>query len=349
MPKTQIGLIGGGMVANIHAKALGVDPRAEIRWVADLSEQARKATGEAFNVPHLTADYRQMLADPELDAVIVCTPPKSHVKIALDVLEAGKHLLVEKPLAASLEEARELVAVAERYPKIKISACSARHARLNAKFLVVKKLIDDGKLGRVYYVHHRSVSRQGRAGVEYNPTAKWFLDRNLAGGGPMYDWGVYDLSFHLGVLGEPQFEKVEAFCVNGLDSVEFGTKVFTVEEHGAAFMQFEGGLRYYWERASNAHGLAPNQTVIYGTKGGLTLSYCTWNSPEVEFFYVDNDGSGKPQKEVIAVEKSQKNDNEALSAAWLDYLSDVGPVPMPLKTELKNLEIIHQVYAAAKW
>lgn len=349
MQTIRIGLIGGGMVANLHLKALAKDPRAEIRWLADLSEPARKATGEAFKIAHLTADYRQMLGDGQLDAVIVCTPPKTHVKIGLDVLAAGKHLLMEKPLATSLDDARQLVVAAGQYPKLKVSGCSARHSRLTPKYPLVKKMIEEGKLGKIYYIHHRAVSRQSRAGIEYNPPAKWFLDRQIAGGGPIYDWGGYDLAFHLGLAGEPEFKGVEAFCINGLDKVDAGTEIFTVEEHGAAFLSFEGGLRYYWERASNAHCDAPNQTTIYGTKGGVRLAFCTWDNPEIEYFHTDNDGKGKPQKEVIKLDMSQQDDELAMDTAWLDYLSGTGPVPMPLERELKYLEIIHKVYAAAGW
>lgn len=345
----RIGLVGGGMVSHLHLNALAKDARARVCWLADLNGAARNATGGQFGIPNLTADYHLMLADPTLDAVIVCTPPRTHTKVAMDVLAAGKHLLVEKPMATTLDEAHALTAAAARYPDLKVSGCSARHSRLTPKYPQVKRMIDDGRLGRVYYVHHRSVISQKRCGIEYNPPAKWFLDRQISGGGPIYDWGVYDLAFHLGLLGEPRLEKVEAFCINGLDKVDSGAPIFTVEEHGAAFMTFEGGLRYYWERSSNAHCDVPNQTTIYGTEGGIRFGYCSWDGPEIEYFYTDNSGRGKPKREVITIVCANHDDPGALDTAWLNYLCGDGPVPMPLDLELRNLEILHKVYMAANW
>jgi predicted dehydrogenase len=346
----QAGIIGSGMVSQEHMKNFTTDERTELRWITDLNPEALAKSAEKFNVPKTTADYQDILNDDEVDVIVICTPPSTHLKIGLDVIGAGKHLLMEKPLTTSMSETRRLVKAAAQHPELKISGCTARHARLQPKYAFIKKFIDDGKLGDIYYIHHRSVTRQSRGGVEYNPTAKWFLNRNIAGGGPMFDWGVYDLSFHLGLLNEPRFIKADGFCINGLDKVDPGTKVFTVEEHGCAMMTFEGGLKYYWERASNANMESPNQTAIYGTKGGLKFAFCSWDDPTVEFFYVDDDGKGKAQSEKFTVDmEGHSGDMETLGTAYIDYLCGAGPVPMPLERELINLNIIHQVYRAAGW
>jgi predicted dehydrogenase len=344
----QIGVIGAGMIAQAHLKNFTTDPRTEVRWLAEIHKPALTATKKAFGIPHATTQFRRMLADPALDAVVICTPPATHVPMALAALRAGKHLLVEKPLGRTPAEAKRLLAAAQAHPELKVSGCSCRHARLNPKFAVIKALIDGGALGRVYYIHHRAVSRQGRGGIEYNPGAKWFLDRTIAGGGPLFDWGVYDLSFHLGLLDEPVLETVQSFCINGLDEVDPGTPVFTVEEHGGAFMTFAGGLRYYWERANNAHAQVPNQTTIYGTRGGLQFGYCTWDSPEITHFTLD--AEGKAASETLTVDLSaHPGDMEALGQTFIDYLCDAGPVPMPLELEVKNLAIMHKVYRTAGW
>jgi predicted dehydrogenase len=351
MAKFQIGIIGGGMVAQMHLKHWCAEPRVQVRWLAEINDQARAAVAQKFSIHRTTADYRQVLADPEVNAVVVCTPPSLHVRMGIDAMHAGKHLLMEKPLSVDMPSARRLVAAANERPTLKVSGCSARHARLIPKFPLVKKMIADGKLGRVYFIHHRAVARQGRGGIEYNPPAKWFLDRKIAGGGPLLDWGVYDLSFHLGVLDDkPQLQSVEAFCINGLDKVDPGSPTFTVEEHGGAFMTFTGGLRYFWERATNAHAEIPNQTTIYGTEGGLRFGFCSWDSPEIEYFSVDNAGRGKAQKEILRAEKPEGHDDMGvLIKAYVDCLAGQGPVPMPLVTELKNLDILYRVYAAAGW
>ncbi len=346
----QVGIIGSGMIAQEHMLNFVNDKRTELRWIVDLNPEALAKSAEKFNVPMTTANYTDILNDSELDVVVVCTPPSTHLDMGLQAINAGKHLLMEKPLTVSMTETRRLVTAASRNPELKISGCTARHARLQPKYTFVKKFIDEGKLGDIYYIHHRAVARQSRGGIEYNPPAKWFLNRKIAGGGPMFDWGVYDMSFHLGLLGEPRFIKADGFCVNGLDKVNPGTDTFTVEEHGCAMMTFEGGLKYYWERASNANMESPNQTAIYGTKGGLKFGYCSWDDPTVEFFYVDEDGKGKAQTEKFTVDmEGHPGDMVNLGKAYIDYLCGDGPVPMPLEREMINLQILHNVYRAAGW
>ncbi len=346
----QIGIIGGGMIAQAHMKNFAGDARTTLRWLAEINPEARAASAKTFQIARTTADYREMLQDPELDAVVVCTPPISHREIGIACLKAGKHLLMEKPLTLTMEDAHALLAEAKRHPQLKVSGCSARHARLNPKFAFVKRIIDQGTLGKVYFVHHRCLARQGRGGIEYHPAAKWFLDRSKSGGGPLYDWGVYDLSFHLGVLGEPELAKVDAFCVNGLDSVPHGAPAFTVEEHGGAFMTFKDGMRYFWERAANVHTEEPNRTTILGTKGGLRFGYCSWDPASIEFFDVDQGGAGKKRMETLEVDmSSHKDDMLPLGKGFIDFLQGTSPAPMALETEVKNLGILHAVYQAAGW
>lgn len=349
MKKMQIGVIGGGMIGAAHMANFDRDRRCELRWLADVARQSLSAA-ERFHVRHTTDDYRDMLGDDALDAVVVATPPDSHCKIGLDVMRAGKDLIMEKPLASTLREARRLVRESQKHEHLMITGCSCRHARVNPKFRFVKSFVESGKLGRVYHVHHRRVGRQGRGGIEYHPAAKWFLDRDRAGGGPLFDWGVYDLSFHLGVLGQPKFLKAQAFCINGLDRVDPGTPNFTVEEHGGAMMAFEGGLTYYWERASNAHMHVPNETVLYGTSGGLRFGYLSNDPDEVEFSYVDRGGRGKARTRKLKINQARhRNDMIELGKVLVSALLRKIPAPMPLDIELANLEIVTKVYKAANW
>ena len=339
------------MIAAAHMNNFSADRRTQIRWLADIDKKALQRAGDEFSVPKRTTDYKEMLADPELDAVVVCTPPAPHCRIGIDVLRAKKNLVMEKPLTLTVPEAKRLLREAKKHPELMVTGCSCRHARLQPKFAYVKNLIDSGKLGRVYFVHHRRVGRQGRPGIEYHPAAKWFLNRDVGGGGPLYDWGVYDLSFHLGILDEPKFVSCEAFCINGLDKVPAGTKTFTVEEHGAAMMRFENGLKYYWERASNAHQEIPHQTSIYGTKGGLRFAYTSGESNEITYFYTGKEGRGRPLTRTFKVNMSRhtRGDMYPVGQAIIAALKGQGPVPMPLELEVKNLEILHKVYRAAQW
>ena len=90
--KIQIGFIGGGMIANAHMKNFHADRRTEIRALADVNKTALQNMGAEYAIPHLTTDYKEMLKDSAVDAVVVCTPPGLHCQIGIDVLRAGKHL-----------------------------------------------------------------------------------------------------------------------------------------------------------------------------------------------------------------------------------------------------------------
>lgn len=352
--KIQIGIIGGGMIGNAHMNHFARDKRVKIRWLAEVMADRAEAGKEKFDIPYITTDalgYREMLSDDALDAVVVCTPPNMHKQMAMDVMRAGKHLLTEKPLGLNYAHAKAIVDEAGRHKKLKISGCTYRHARSTPKFAAIKRMIDDGMLGEIYQVHHRGLTRQMRPGIEYNPSAKWFLDRKQAGGGLFIDWGVYDLSFHLGVLGQPQLSGVvHAVCRNGNDQVDPGTKVFTVEEHAMALMKF-GQISYYYERASNAHYNHANSTQIIGNKGGLSFAYLAGNAPEVEYFYVDRGGKGKARSKIYTVKppKNYRGDMGELIHGYIEYLCDKRECPMPLGTELANMKIINAIYRKAGW
>jgi len=344
--KIVVGIIGAGMIAEKHIIGLQKTGNAFVKWVARENGAKLQAFQDQYNIPFGIVDYNVILADPEVDAVVITAPPALHYTMFVDTVNAGKHILLEKPAAIKREHLESMVNLAESHPELIISDCSSRHARLQPKYRVVKEFIDSGKLGDIYFIHHNAVARQSRPGIEYHPSAKWFLNKTIAGGGVLFDWGVYDLSFHLGLLNDkPELESFHLlFMKNGLDKVDPQAEVFDVEEHFAVSMKYSGGLGYYWEHASNANVEAVNETRIYGTKGGIKLSFCSWESPDIEFFDVDNEGKGKARKEIIHVDMSQQEDNDELSKHFVNALLGKEKVAMPLALAAKHLDIIYRIY-----
>jgi predicted dehydrogenase len=344
--KFNFGIIGAGMIAEKHIIGLQKTGSANIKWVARSDASRLKEFQKQYNIPYGTTNYKVILDDPEVDAVVITSPPQFHYQMFMDAVSAGKHILLEKPAAIKREHIEKMVKVADAHPELIISDCSSRHARLQPKFRKVKEMIDSGKLGEIYFIHHNAVARQSRPGIEYHPTAKWFLNKEIAGGGVLFDWGVYDLSFHLGLLNDiPDLEDFDLlFMKSGLDNIDPGINVFDVEEHIAVSMKFTGNLRYYWEHATNANMEAQNETRIYGTKGGIKLSFCSWENPDIEFFDVENEGKGKARKEIIKVDMSQQEDNDELSKHFVNVLLDKEKVVMPLSLAAKHLDIIYRIY-----
>jgi predicted dehydrogenase len=273
---------------------------------------------------------------------VVVSPPFTHVAIGLDVLRAGKHLLIEKPMAIKREDAAAIVTEAAAHPELVALEGSCRHSRLNPKFTFIKALIDSGKLGRIYHIHHNALG-QGTF-VEYNPNGAWAMDKRFAGGGPYMDWGEYDLSFHLGILGDrPQLKAVHAFTITGLRDLSKLAPVVDIEMHGAAYMEFNDGLTYYYERGAGVHGETQCETRLYGTQGGLRFYYPTWENKTVEYFHA----SDKPETEVLTVDmgKHPAHDNIPFVAHFLDCLEGKAQPMMPVSLAAKHLNILFDILA----
>jgi predicted dehydrogenase len=336
----KIGVIGAGMIAEHHIGAIQKVPNLQVTWLAATRQTSLDRITEKFSISNITTNYKEILNDEKVDAVIICTPPNLHQKIFEESLAAGKNVLLEKPAAMTLDEIDRMVDRTRQYPHLKVMDCSARHSRLTPKFKKVKEIINSGALGEVYHIHHNAVNRYSRPGIEYHPTAKWFLNKSIAGGGPMFDWGVYDLSFHLGVLNDlPGLEKIKHITFkSGLDNVDTGDAVFDVEEMFVAMLEFSDGITYYWERASHANMSASNETRIYGTRGGIKLAYCSWDDPHIIFFGPDN------KEERIEMDYSEQDDALALIQHFSDVLDGKCNPAMPLELARKHLEIIFGCY-----
>jgi predicted dehydrogenase len=346
MPK--IGIIGAGMIAEKHMKSIQKSKRMDVKWLADIVEAKLQKMKDEYDIPYVTVNYKDILNDKEIDAVLICTPPNLHKEMFIESLKAEKHVFLEKPAAMNLQEIDEMIAFQKQFPQLIVCDCSARHSRLQPRFQVIKDIIKSGTLGDIYYIHHNSIWRNGRPGIEYHPEAKWFLDKSIAGGGPLFDWGVYDLSFHLGILDDKhELDSVsDVMLKSGLDSFDPGENVYDVEEMFTVQMKLSGGLRYSWERGNHANMNVPNETRIYGTRAGLKFGSCSWDEPLIHLY--DYDGEGKARHTEIAVNDDGHSDDEALISHLCDLLDGKAKPAMPLGLARKHLDIIWKCYAKAE-
>ena len=342
MKKHKLGIIGAGMYGKMLMRCFQHDPRAEIIWVNSASEATTKAAAQEFGVEKWTMDYREVLADLAVEAVVIATPPYLHAEQLGAALSAGKHVLLEKPMAESIESVRKIVSAVEQAPQQIVLDASCRHTRLTHKFQFIKAILDSGKLGEVYHIHHNHLQRG--TFIEYNPNGAWAMNKMRAGGGPFIDWGVYDLSFHLGLLDDvPQLKSLRSFSRNDLRDMSKFIEFSDVEQHGAAWLEFDTGLTYYYERGGGVHAETPNETRIYGTQGGLRFQFPSWDANEVEFFYAEG---GEPRKEVLTVDTSSApDDNLALTTHFMDCLDGAEPL-MPVQRAAKHMEILFQILKA---
>jgi predicted dehydrogenase len=339
MEPYNLGIIGAGMYGKMMMRQFQKDERANILWVNSASEGTTKSAAQEFGVEKWTVDYRQILADPAVDAVVIATPPYLHAGQLEAALAARKHVLLEKPMAESRQSVRRIVRAVEHSPAQIVLEASCRHTRLTSKFQFIKSMIDSGKLGDIYHIHHIHLSRT--TFVEYNPKGAWAMNKELAGGGPFADWGVYDLSFHLGLLNDvPQLKSLRSFSRNDLRDMSKFVEFSDVEQHGATWMDFDTGLTYYYECGAGVHAETPNETRIYGTKGGLRFQFPTSDSNEIEYLYTEND---KIHKDVITLDRNTLDDTFALVEHFLDCLDGKAQPSMPVQRAAKHMEILFKI------
>ena len=287
----KIGIIGCGTIANTaHIPAYMANPKAEIKYFCDIIPERAEAAVKKYGCGIAVTDYKQILADPEITAVSVCTPNLMHSVIAIDALEAGKHVLCEKPAARIYEEALAMQEAQKRTGKIlNIGVVN----RFNTNVNKLKEMIDNGDLGEVYYVYvsfrsHRSIPGLGGA----------FTTKAIAGGGVLIDWGVHFLDIVMYCCGDPKAKTVsaETFSKLGSPICDYVFKdswahdpihdgIYDVEEGVTGLIRTEGpviSINGAW-----AQNIGDREMFIdfIGTKGGVRLQY----GKDFTFYSTKND------------------------------------------------------------
>ena len=172
MKPTRIALVGAGRIAHVHADAYLAMPDAQIVAVADTdlarAEGLAKRAGAKASV-----SYEDVVRDPDVDAVDICTPTATHKEIVLAALKAGKHVCCQKPFALSIDDCDEMIAAAKAADRILLVPYMSRHAPLTAK---VKQLIDDGVIGDPISAHYHMLC------PPYVALTPWFHDESMSGG-----------------------------------------------------------------------------------------------------------------------------------------------------------------------
>lgn len=271
--KIRLGFIGtGGIARAAHMPPLQNMDDVEVVALADVSEDVAKQAAELFdNKPRIYTDYREMLEKEELDAVDVCTPNLYHKQPTIDALNAGFHVIVEKPIAMNATEAKEMTAAARKNgKKLMVAQCQ----RFRSEVQLLKKMIDAGELGDIYYSRVWALRRRGV------PAWGVFIEKDKQGGGPMIDIGVHMLDMALYLMGHPK-----PIAVSGQTYTKFGQregifnpwgvwdpKKYTVEDYATGLVRFDNGATLSIEAsfAANIRKDELNVTLL-GTEGGSDI------------------------------------------------------------------------------
>ncbi|NJP41403.1 Gfo/Idh/MocA family oxidoreductase [Oscillospiraceae bacterium HV4-5-C5C] len=272
----KVGIIGCGGIANgKHLPALHKLKNVEICHFCDLiPERAEKAAAE-YGVPDakVTTDYKAVVNDPTLDVIHVCTPNREHSFMTIEALEAGKHVMCEKPMAKTYEEAKAMVETARRTGKKLTIGYQSRH-RADAQYL--KQVVDHDELGEIYFAKAQAIRRRGV------PTWGVFLNEEEQGGGPLIDIGTHALDLTLWEMNNYDVDYVVGNTYRKLADTKnaaniFGSwdpEKFTVEDAAFGFITMKNGatiiLGASW--ALNYVDQKEAATILCGTKGGADMT-----------------------------------------------------------------------------
>ena len=268
----KIGIIGCGAIANSkHMPALSKVADAEMVAFCDLvSERAEKAAKEYGTLDaKVYINYKELLKDPTIDVVHVCTPNRSHSFITVDALDAGKNVMCEKPMAINSAEAQKMLDAAKRSGK-KLSIGYQNRFRDDSLYL--KKEAEDGTFGDIYYAKATAIRRRGV------PNWGVFLDEYEQGGGPLIDIGTHTLDLTLWMMNnyKPKYclGTVYHKLNNDKDQANmwgnWNPEKFTVEDSAFGFVVMENGATIVLESswALNSLDVREAVTTLCGTKAG---------------------------------------------------------------------------------
>ncbi|MBM3492703.1 MAG: Gfo/Idh/MocA family oxidoreductase [Armatimonadetes bacterium] len=270
--RVRVGIVGVG-IGSLHAQGYSKLPNVEIAALCDIDTTRAEAVAARYGVKNIYSDYEAMLAEEKLDAVSVCTPNALHAPVAIAALSSGRHVLCEKPLSVNASEGAKIVDAARRSSaKFMIGM----NNRFRGDTQVLRKYIENGDLGDIYYARCGWIRRHGIPGF-----GSWFTRKEMAGGGPLIDIGVHALDVTLYLMGNPKPASVYGatyakFGPFGKGQGSWGAPVkggaYSVEDLACAQIRFRNGASLVLEASWAQHCAGERlYSEVFGDKGGATL------------------------------------------------------------------------------
>ena len=270
----NVGVIGGGSISEYHLGPYFAHSNVEIVAICDRNEERLQVLGEKYNAVNVYTEVDALLANDQIEAVSICTWNNSHAEIAIKALQSGKHVLIEKPLSVTLEEAYAIEAAVKDSNKILQVGYVRRFA---SNVAVLKKFIDAGELGELYYAKASCLRRVGNPGG-------WFSDSTKSGGGPLMDLGVHMIDLCWYLMGKPKPISVTGNTYKKLGNrshienlsfykaADFNADHNDVEDLANALIRFENGASLFVDVSFTLQAKQDELSVkLYGEKGGAEI------------------------------------------------------------------------------
>ncbi len=358
--KLRIGIIGTGWIAEAHIVSYKKMPDVEIVAGADIVPGKAEAFFKKFGVEGVKTDYashKEMLEDKslKLDAVSICTYNRQHANCAIDALNAGVNVLLEKPMCVTLDEAVAIMKAEKETGKV-ISI--GFQPRLDANMQKIKKIVESGELGDIYYIQTGGGRRRGIP----TPFGTTFIEDRTAGLGALADIGCYSLDMVLNAIGYPKpltvsgyksdfFGKSSTYSGYRPEKREEYAKLFGVDDFAAAFVRLEGGIILDFRIAWAMNIDTPGDTIILGTKGGLRIpSTDCWNGSVGGPMKIYHEVAGSQvctEIPIIPEDKSATLFDKKIRS-FLDACKGIAPIPVPTSQIIYNQAILSGIADSAR-
>ncbi|ALS29224.1 Gfo/Idh/MocA family oxidoreductase [Paenibacillus cisolokensis] len=351
MSKVRVGIIGCGGIANgKHMPSLAKVKEVEMVAFCDIIRERAEEAKTKFGTEQASVyeNYRDLLADASIDIVHVCTPNDSHAEISIAALEAGKHVMCEKPMAKTAADARRMLEAAKRTGK-KLSIGYQNRFRADSRYL--KEACANGELGEIYFAKAHAIRRRAV------PTWGVFLDEDKQGGGPLIDIGTHALDLALWMMDNYKPKAVLGRAYHKLSQREnaanawgpWDPKQFTVEDSAFAMITMENGASIVLESswALNSLEVDEAKVTLCGTEAGADMKKgLRINGEQNSRLYVKeielNSGG-------VAFYEGQSEDPAELEArTWIDAVINDKELIVKPEQALVVSEILEAIYESSR-
>ena len=350
--KVKVGIIGTGWIAEAHAACYKRCPDVEIVALADIipgkAEKFAKDNGiEGARI--YNSDRELIDNEKDIDAVSVCTYNRQHAPCTIYALEHGVHVLLEKPMCVTTEEAVAICRAEKASGKV---LSIGFQPRFDENMKMVKKVVESGELGQIYYIQTGGGRRKGIP----TPYGTSFIEDETAGIGALADIGCYSLDMVLNAVGYPK-----PLTVSGYMSDFFGknpatypnhpeyAEKFSVDDFGAGFIRLEGGIILDFRIAWDMHLDTPGDTIIMGTKGSLRIpSTECWNGSIGGPLKIYHDVAGEKVETVIPEKDNDADNFDKKIRSFIDAVKYGLPAPVPSSQIIYNQAIIDGIVRSAR-
>lgn len=313
MKKLNIGLVGAGFMGKAHVVGYSNMPKLfwpapampVLKTVCDIVPEIAQEAKERFGFAQCCTDWKELIQDPEIDVVSICTPNNVHAPIAIAALEAGKHVICEKPIASTMEDAKAMAEAAEKAAAKGIISMNAYQYRRVPALVLAKKFLDEGALGEVLNI--RCTYLQSWSADPDSPLS-WRFQKEIAGAGTLGDIAshVIDIAQYLGGDIEEVVSMMKTYITErpvqegGVDllgtvklNADAPRKAVDVDDEDSFLMKFKSGAVGSIEATRNAWGRNNFITMeLHGTLGTVCFNYERLNELQVCFAKDPDDRRG---------------------------------------------------------